>query len=86
MSDSWDPMDYSLPGTSVHGILQEFYWSGLPFLSAGDLPDPGIELRSPALQADSSPTELLGKSFLGFFLGYVKTLNQIFLLQDSIAS
>ena len=29
------------------------YWSGLPFPSPGDLPNPGIELRSPALQADS---------------------------------
>ena len=37
------------------------YWSGLPFPSSGDLPDPGIEPRSPALQADSLPTELQGK-------------------------
>ena len=34
------------------------YWSGLPFPSPGDLPDPGIKPRSPALQADSLPTEL----------------------------
>ena len=33
------------------------YWSGLPFPSAGDLPDPGIEPRSPALQADALPSE-----------------------------
>ena len=32
------------------------YWSGLPFPSPGDLPDLGIEPRSPALQADSLPT------------------------------
>ena len=37
-------------------------WSGLPFLSPGDLPDPGIEPRSPALQTDSLPTELQRKS------------------------
>ena len=37
------------------------YWSGLPFPSPGDLPDPGIEPRSPELQADSFPTELQGK-------------------------
>ena len=37
------------------------YWSGLPFPSAGDLPFPGIELRSPALQADSLLPELKGK-------------------------
>ena len=33
------------------------YWSGLSFPSPGDLPDPGIELRSPALQADALPSE-----------------------------
>ena len=39
------------------------YWSGLPFPSPGDLPNPGIEPRSPALQADSLPTELWGKLY-----------------------
>ena len=33
------------------------YWSGLPFPSPGDLPDPGIESGSPALQADALPSE-----------------------------
>ena len=33
------------------------YWSGLPFLPPGDCPDPGIKPRSPALQADSLPSE-----------------------------
>ena len=37
------------------------YWSGLPCPSPGDLPNPGIEPRSPALQADSLPAEPLGK-------------------------
>ena len=37
------------------------YWSGLPSPSPGDLPDPGTELRSPALQADSLPSEPPGK-------------------------
>ena len=51
-------MDYSPPGSSVHGILQAEYWSGLPFPSPGDLPpDPGIEPRSPAWQADSLLSE-----------------------------
>ena len=40
------------------------YWSGLPFPSPGDLPDPGIELRSPALQADALTSEPLGKPFM----------------------
>ena len=35
------------------GFSREEYWSGLPFPSPGDLPDPGIESGSPALQADS---------------------------------
>ena len=35
------------------------YWSGLPFPPPGDLPNPGIEPRSPALQADSLPSEPL---------------------------
>ena len=37
------------------------YWSGLPFPSPGDLPDPGIEPRFPALQADSLLSEPPGK-------------------------
>ena len=37
------------------------YWSGQPFPSSGDLPNQGIELRSPTLWADSLPTELSGK-------------------------
>ena len=37
------------------------YWSGLPFPSPGDLPNPGTEPESPAMQADSLPTELQGK-------------------------
>ena len=39
-------------------FFRQEYWSGLPFLSPGDLPDPGIETRSPALQTDSLLTEL----------------------------
>jgi len=44
---------------SVRFLRQE-YWSGLPFPSPGDLLDPGIELESPALQADSLPLSHLG--------------------------
>ena len=36
------------------GFSRQEYWSGLPFPSAGDLPDPGIEPVSPALEADAS--------------------------------
>ena len=41
------------------------YWNGLPFLSLGDIPDPEMELASPALQADSSPSEPPGKPVTG---------------------
>ena len=43
------------------GFPRQDYWSGLPFPSPGDLPDRGIEPGSPALQADSLPTEPPGK-------------------------
>ena len=43
------------------GVSRQEHWSGLPFPSPGDLPDPGIEHRSPALQAGSLPSEPLGK-------------------------
>ena len=46
------------------GFSRQGYWSGLPCPSPGDLPDPGIEPRSPALQADSSPFEPPGKPLL----------------------
>ena len=49
----YDPMDYSLLGSSVHGILQARI---LPFPFLGYLPDPGIEPRSFALEADSLPS------------------------------
>ena len=56
-----DPMGCSPPCSSVLGILQQEYWSGLPFPSPGDLLDPGVEPRSPALQADCLPSEPPGK-------------------------
>ena len=55
------------PWTAAHQaplsmrFSRQGYWSGLPFPSPGDLPNPGIEPGSPALQADSLLTELQGK-------------------------
>ena len=43
------------------GFSRQEYWNGLPLPSPGDLPDPGIEPGSPALQADSLPFEPPGK-------------------------
>ena len=51
-STLYDPMDYSLPGPLSMGFSRQGYWSGLPFPSPGDLPDPGIapvSLMCPAL-------------------------------------
>ena len=57
-------MEYSLPGSSVHGILQAGILEWVAISSPGDLSDPGIEPTSPVLQADSLPTELRVKSLL----------------------
>ena len=58
------------------------YWSGLPFPSPRDLPNPGTELRSPALQADSLPAEPQGKP-KDTGMGSLSLLQQIFLTQES---
>ena len=58
---------FATPWTVAHqaplsmGFSRQEYWSGLPFPSQGDLPDPGIEPRSPALQADALTSESLPK-------------------------
>ena len=58
-------VDHKAP-LSMEFSRQE-YWSGSPFPSPGDLPNPGTELRSPALQADSLPSEPPSPTFF-FFL------------------
>ena len=61
---------FATPWTVAHqsSLSMEFsrqeYWSGLPFPSPGDLPNPGIEPGSPALQADALSSEPPGKPFL----------------------
>ena len=57
-----DPMDYSSPDSSVPGFSRQEYWSGLPYSSPGDLPNPGIKPGSPVLQADSLLSEPPGKA------------------------
>ena len=49
------------------GFSRQEYWSGLPFPSPGDLPNPGIEPRSPASQADALTSEPPGKTWGIFF-------------------
>ena len=61
MSDSfaisWTVAHQALPSM---GFSRKEYWSGLPFPSPGDLPDPGIEPVSPVLQANSLPFSYQG--------------------------
>ena len=62
---------FETPWTVAHqappsmGFSRQEYWSGLPFPSPGDLPNPGIEPRSPALQADALISEPPGKPIMG---------------------
>ena len=51
------PPSVALQAPQSMGFSRQEYWSGLPFPSSGDLPDPGMQTRSPALQADSLPSE-----------------------------
>ena len=66
---------------TVHGILQArtLEWVAFPF--SGDLPNPGIEPRSHALQADSLPAEPQGKP-KNIGVGSLSVLQQIFLTQE----
>ena len=61
--EAWqaNPIDCSRQAPLSMGFSSQEYWSGLPCPSPGDLPNPGIKPGSPALQAYSLPTELLGK-------------------------
>ena len=61
MSDSVTPWTVAHQAPLSMGFSRQEYWSGLLFFSPGGLPHPGIESRSPSLQADSVLTELGGK-------------------------
>ena len=71
------PMDYT-----VHGILQARILEWVAFPSPGDLPNPGIKPRSPALQADSLPAEPQGKP-RNTRVDSLSLLQCIFLTQES---
>ena len=55
------PWTVAHPAPPPMGFSRQEYWSGLPFPSPRDLPDPGIEPRSPALRADALTSEPPGK-------------------------
>ena len=56
------PWNVAYQASPSMGFSRQEYWNGLPFPSAGDLPDPGNEPRSPALEADALTSEPPGKS------------------------
>ena len=66
VSDSATPWTVAHQAFLSMGFSRQEYWSGLPFLSPGDLPNPGIESGSPTLQADSVPFEPGGKSRISY--------------------
>ena len=57
----FDTMDYSPPGSSVHGIFQARVLEWVAITSPGNLPNPGVKPGSPTLQADSLLSEAPGK-------------------------
>ena len=57
-----DPWTVAHQAPPSMGFSRQEYWSGLPFPSPGDLPNPGVEPGSPALQADALTSEPPGKS------------------------
>ena len=67
------------------GFSRQEWWSGLPFPSLGDLPNPGIEPGSPSLQADSLPSEPTGShqhgdddvQMAGLLLGLMEVVGNI---------
>ena len=62
MPDSATPWTVAYQAPPSMGFSRQEYWSGLPFPSPGDRPNPGIEPRSPSLQADFVLSESPGKS------------------------
>ena len=63
VSNSATPWTVALQAPLSMGFSKQEYWSGLPCLPPGHLPNPGIEPRSPSLWADSLPFDPPGKPF-----------------------
>ena len=79
----WDPMDCSLPDSFIHGDSPgKNTGVGCHALPQGNLPNPGMELRSPALQVDSLPSEPPEKP-KNTGVGSLSLLQGIFLTQES---
>ena len=66
MSNSVIPWTVAYQAPQSMEFSRQEYWSGLPFPSPSDLPNPGIEPGSPTLQADTLTSEALGKPQIFF--------------------
>ena len=73
VSDSATPWTVSHQAPLSMGFSRQEYWSGLPYPSPGDLPKPGIKPGSPALPADSLPSESPGKHIFIFIFIFIYT-------------
>ena len=79
MSDSLIPRTVARQAPLSIGFHRPEYWSGWSFPSPGNLPDPGIKRRSPALQADSSSPEPPGKPQMPWS---AQTLDKLIVIED----
>ena len=70
LATQWTVAHQAPPST---GFSRQEYWSGLPFPFPGDLPDPGIEPRSPTLQADALTSGPPGKPLSGNLINTIYT-------------
>ena len=88
MSNSFNPMDCSLPASLSIGLPKQAYWNVLPFPSSWDLLDLEIEPASPALQANSLPLSHQGSPIAIVYckLWDIQSFNPILLMTLSVIS
>ena len=86
MSDSLPPHEITRQAPLSMGFSRQEYWSRQPFPLPGDLPDPGIKSRSPALQADFLPTKLPGKPREATNSTLIRSISWILILNYLIRS
>ena len=75
------PLTVAYEASPSMGFSRQEYWSGLPFPSPGDLPDPGIETRSPTLQADTLSSEPPGKPSDAYIFPFLLWFSLLFFSQ-----
>ena len=81
-----EPVDSSPPGSSVHGLSKASILKWVAMSFSRDLPNPGIEPRSLALQADSLPAKPPGKPRLYQYSRTSDNSQMVYLLLESVAS